>query len=175
MKTLTEKFIDGLRNNRKPDTFVYWNLFTLLEMTKPDFLKYIIDEYKKDNEDFFRVFHKSMRQCDFFGDDYMVVENRPLTEDEYERRKELIKERKEMRKNFGGETIEEQDKIYDVPEYIKSGKELGRLNLKQNRKHIVDSIGGHLDSIFYQTITSDNKGSLYEYMTSFFELELKSE
>jgi len=70
MKTeTTDNFINGLRKNERHDTHVFFNLFSLLQLSDENFLDVFIENYKKDYEVLFGVFHKTFRQCDVFNDD----------------------------------------------------------------------------------------------------------
>jgi len=113
MNTLTDKFLRGL--HRGSGLHAYWNLFSLLEISDPSFLDEIVENYKIDPEDYFRVFHKTFRQCDVFTEDFAVIS------------------------------------------YTNSQK-----------IEVVERIGGHLDSVFYETIHSDN-GILMKYVDTFFK------
>jgi hypothetical protein len=168
LKDLTQDFIKGLRNNRSSDTFIYWNLFTILEHDHPGFLHEIIENYKEDPEDFFRRFHKSLRQWDVFGDHYAVYRNGVPTEEDEKRRKEILKWRKIFRRIHNND-----DSVYEMEEYKESTKELQHVSRELRKMYVVERIGGHLDSIFYETIARDTDGKLYQYMNDFFKKNIK--
>lgn len=168
---ITEKFISGLRRNQKTDTHIYYNLFSILNLSDPDFLDYIYDEYKKDDEDFFRVFHKTFRQCDVFSDEKISAITRVgFTDEERLRRNELSELRKYFRREDDKRTLKPDITYENDAEYKDWGYELRRIIRKGSRILMQEeNITGHLDSIFYQTIANDNKGNLYEYMRTFFK------
>lgn len=167
LENLARDFIKGLRDNRSSDTFIYWNLFSMMEVGHPDFLEDIIENYKEDSEDFFRKFHKSLRQWDVFGDEYIVYKYGELTEENRKRREEILAWRRKQRRE------NDDDSVYETEEYKKSTKELRDVSKELGKMYVVDRIGGHLDSIFYETIARDNDGDLYKYMNSFLKKNLQ--
>jgi hypothetical protein len=54
----------------------------------------------------------------------------------------------------------------DSEEYVRLGNRLKSLNLK-NQTYDFVSVTGHLDSIMWQAISRDDKGSLYLFMDEF--------
>jgi len=176
MKKLTEKFIKGLRGE---DLHIFYNLFFLLELSDPDFLDEIVENYKKDDEDFFRLFHKSFRQCDIFDGDRLTAITYPKRTDEnIKRRGELLKLREIYRRNYDingkFESLKNDDEYENDETYINWGTELGIVSkLCSTISMDPEPIVGHLDSIFYQSIANDEKDGLYNYMFKFFKTNIK--
>ena len=161
-QTLEEKFLDSLRkkSDKKPKLFIYWNLFSVLHLGDPDFLEYIVTEYKQAPEDswWFVNFHKALRQCDYFGDS-LCMTNSVITDEENKRRNEILSLRAKIRRTA------EFDVESKETEYYSLGLELGVLNRK-NTTYNRTSISGHLDSILYQCISNGND-ELFDFMGEF--------
>lgn len=168
IEELTEKFVDGLRENK---TWSYWNMFSIMQNSNPDFLEYIIRDYKKDPEDFFRVFHKSLRQVDFF-ENCAVIEPR-ISKSEMELRSKALRYCMKHRRDENGHPYEDYDK--KDPTYVKYQELIPKLNTKLRTYNIKEDICGHLDSVLYSLISEDNQGLLYQYMDKFFKKELKND
>ena len=162
MKELTEKFVLGLRRNQISDTFIYYNIFSILQHTNPEFLQEPMENYEKHPDDWFRLFHKSIRQYDYFNSDFVGLIKRNITEEELEFRSKLQKLRREFRKS-------NPDEYKNDELYISYGKKLFALNYKMNTYiRQEENISGHLDSILYELI-SNGKDELYQYMNKFFK------
>lgn len=181
LEILTNDFIGGLRKRPNGvDMHIYYNLFELLEMSDPNFLEEIIENYKKDNEDFFRIFHKMFRQGDIFDSDRISSIIYPLRTPELQKRKnEVMGLRQKYRRNYDDdgkfESLKSEDEYENDVTYIELGKELGVLAQKLSKISIDfdNPITGHLDSIFYETISRDDKDTLYVYMRNFFDKNIK--
>lgn len=169
---ITEEFVRGLKTNQKSDTHIYFNLFSILQQTNPNFLDYIIDDYENYPHDWFRQFHKSLRIGDYFNDEKIGLIDRNINKEEIIERKEAIAWRMEYSKKHSANYTNDDYKIDSV--YQKSTVRLRELNNKYNSyiKHEAN-ITGHLDSILYETI-SNGDDRLYEYMNTFFQ-NLKNE
>jgi hypothetical protein len=171
----TDKFIRGLRNNPDGvDMHIYYNLFSLLHISDSNFLERIYDEYKEDSEDFFRVFHKTFRQCDVFDDSKITSITYPTRTEEVKKDRRIVSDtRMKYRRNYDDngkfESLKEPSEYESDEFYINLGKELGRLSrlIFKIEKDFDNPITGHLDSIFRETINRDLKGELYQYMAKF--------
>lgn len=151
-----------------PINRVYYHLFTIVstEILNRE-LDYLYNLWNGDDEYFgeygkeqwFTVFHKSIRQTDFFQDCTTEKRMSLLSKDEYSKYKNL-------KHNLLNETIPKRDKNDEITkEYAEY---LGLLN-KHKREIYEESISGNLDMILYQTINCDNKEYLYNIMTNVFE------
>lgn len=164
MENLTNKFVGGLRRNEISDTFIYYNMFSILQITNPDFLEEIMTNYETHPDDWFRIFHKSLRQFDFFNSDrisYTRWDNQTSKEEEQERN-DILNFRKQFRRTHDFDEMNN--------EYTEKGKRLGVINRKRNVlvKDNDENVSGHLDSILYELISS-GKDELYHYMNKFFK------
>ena len=163
MKELTNKFVQGLRSNEITDTFIYYNIFSILQNTNPNFLELPMENYEKYPDDWFRLFHKSMRNSDFFNGDKISFtrwENRATKVEEQER-EDILNYRSKFRRTHD---FDEMDK-----EYLEKGKRLGEINRKRNIlvRDNNENVSGHLDLILYELISS-GEDELYHYMNKFF-------
>lgn len=164
-QTIEEKFVEQLRES---DTWIYYNLFSILLLTNPDFLQHVVEEFKNHPDDWFRVFHKSFRQWDVFNSDKLRIVKPAISDKEIAYRKELGTFRRDYRNS---DNFDENNE-----EYVKKGKALFALNYKLHTLKIAideGEIGGHLDSILWQTISNDSKGVLYEFMDKFLKINVK--
>jgi hypothetical protein len=164
-KTLEEKFLDTLRkksDDKEPKLFIYWNLFSILHLGDPNFLEYIVIEYKQAPDDnwWFINFHKALRQCDYFSDSLCMTKS-IITEGENKRRNEILSRRAKIRREAD---FDEENK---ETEYYSLGIELGQLN-KKHTTYNRESISGHLDSILHQCIRNGND-ELFNFMRDFFK------
>lgn len=151
--TLEEKFLEELRKERndRGEIPYMWALFNMLFVTDPNFLQNTVDNYKNDPEDYFRKWHKGFRQWDNFQGAYIEKPNGDLTDEEVERREEVLRLRRKYRSEEGTEksTAEEWRK------YTRLDKELRLLNTK--RAFGDDgrvSIDGKLDSLMWEAFAN---------------------
>lgn len=82
-------------------------MFSILYLGNPNFLEEVAKDYKlysdeKYDGEWFRLFHKTFRQCDIFSDDICFV-NRRITEKENIERNEILSKRKKIRDKIGWE------------------------------------------------------------------------
>lgn len=167
--TLTQQFEYVLGHKHQEDNMfadIYYRLFVKLlpkdecEQT----LDVWFDEYEKadksiDSDWWFVEIHKSIRQCDFYGNTTSYyMEYKPdsrITENEF-------KERNEILKSFQGIDIETRKTFYS-----EKYKRLDELN-KKNHLTKKESISGHLDMILHSLISSDH-GFLKNVLENTFE------
>jgi hypothetical protein len=121
----------------------------------------------------FTAFHKSMRQTDFYGNqgDYLRVWGENLLNTP-----ELLKEWEEMQTWYGqlfDKFHVEDRKLSEVRTLIHKEdpakyKRYWQLRDMKNNKE-QESISGHLDCIFWQTISMDRKSDLFNVMMEVFQ------
>lgn len=123
-------------------------------------LENILLEYQKvyfdDGDDWFRQFHKMIRQTDFFSGQYYKSVN-TLSEEERERRRYIISVRSELRRT--------DDLNVELP----YDDELRILNRKSN-VHEPISLSGVLDSMLYGLIHLDEKNELKTILEFVFKI-----
>jgi hypothetical protein len=189
---LEMNFVEGLRRREYPynpnaDLHIFYNLFSIYSFSYPNFLEEVIENFKQYPDDWFRLFHKSLRVADVFQPDRVALVTPYITDAEKNKRWELINELKKMRKENEELIKPYEDKYnaneikysglregyYKIPNYRETEMELRKLNTKMSLYRLDESnrISGHLDSIFWQAISND-KGDLYEYMNKFLELNV---
>ena len=113
-------------------------------------LKYYQEVFQKEPDDWFRQFHKSIRQTDFFDGDYYKEVN-ILTEEETKRRKELMN-------NWSS--------IKYTPADV---DELRKLHNKFRHPEKV-SVGGVADALLYSLIHVDETAELKHAMEIAFKI-----
>lgn len=153
---------------------IYKMLFKLLgDETMEAMLKNTFNDYKKDKENWFAIFHKSIRTCDIFTElhAYKVVDK--LTDEQKNRRDELLKIREVQYNQFKKENPDED--IQNYKEFIKQPErketliELRKLNsIKRSEEEV--SINGKLDAILYSLIAGDSANELYFAMERTFKI-----
>lgn len=153
---------------------MYDHLFSLLtEDELNELLEVWFNEYKV-NDGWYFLFHKSIRQTDFFNNihAYRIIDR--LTPEQRKRRLELITIRKKEYKKYEEEFPYDHDmieykKFNNSPERIKSSDELKTLNSLM-RTEDECSIGGHLDMLLWNTIHLDDKDELKNIFERTFKL-----
>lgn len=169
-KTLVETFEYVLGHRHEPGNMfadIYHRLFIKLlpKEELEELLTIWLGEYERVNAYWFGEFHKSIRQCDFYGNSngyyHEFISPDKLSSEE-------IIERKALNKVFGSflTTTGKGKKDFEVA-YPEISKRLVLLNKKFYKKETV-SISGHLDMILYSMINSDNN-FLYNVMRETFE------
>lgn len=178
---LLVKFLENLKKQgNDPDNCyiasVYRNLFSLIPVEKmEEHLEYYYslfhgkDEYfgKNSKDCWFAIFHKSVRQCDYFNDCFQVRNFELLTQkekSEYKFLKNKFYKATEVLKTKG----KDKDKLYN-DEYHRY-LELSR---KMRREDRDESINGELDSILWNIIHVDTKEVLYNIFKETFEYPKK--
>ena len=173
---ILKEFKDVLKRNSSDISSMYHHLFSIL--SEEELTKILIDLqniYNEDKEDWFYSFHKSIRQCDFFGDNlqsYRIINK--LTEEQTKRRRELMNIRKNQ---FDTEfkSLSPEEKMEDYLEFnkredrVESLKELKILNDLYRTKEEV-SIAGHLDMLLWNTIHLDRENELQKIFERTFKL-----
>ena len=166
---LTEQFLYNLKEHNSDISSVYLSLFQLLDK---DILEYQLiylkelsegnNPYFKENgkENWFNIFHKSVRQTDFFSDCYIKRKYSLLTDDE---EKELKFLRNKVREKGYNKKNNDQTFTDEFRYYLD-------LSNKKNRESIDVDISGSLDSILWNTIHVDEKNVLYITFKIIFEL-----
>lgn len=158
--TITECFQKSLYENRDFNNefpVIYEKL--MVKLISPEsceeILRYMFDDYCKNNKEWFYSFHKSIRQSDFYGNTNtaynMCYPNPFITEEEKLERKKLLEFKHQKRLELGSDYITNTFN----KEYSEYAKRIGELNEKFSNKKIV-SIEGHLDVILHAMISSDN-------------------
>ena len=156
---LTQLFFDALKNRAKETGRIYLHLFSTLAPEKLEKeLIYLFnlsegnDEYFKEvgKEDWFAIFHKSIRQTDFFEECFKKSDFELITELEEKEFRFLHKKCSEKgynKKSENGKLFSDEYRRY--------------LNLWERRRRQTkyDSINGHLDSVLWNIIHLD-KGEL---------------
>jgi len=191
-----EKFNEQLKNLAEKECIgsVYRQIFSFLtneELDEEIERVYNVysgkDEYYKENgvSFWFTIWHKSVRQVDYFYNihGYRIVNN--LTEEQKNELKELEDEMKKLkskviiRPNKNGENYKEHESsyktlsLYDMEEYKVLLKKIQKLIAVKNAKEDI-SLGGKMDSILWNMIQVDAKGHLYEaFIRTFNELDLE--
>ena len=139
--------------------------------------------YKKYPDDWFRQFHKFFRQIDYFDETNVGIIEPIISAEERKEQSEIKRYRSEVRKQHRDLSLEDGQKYSEyekklnerVPDYLEKGKRLAHLNWRANIYQYKQSISGHLDSIMWQTISSDKQNNLYNYMDLFFKKNLKKD
>ena len=158
--------------------YLYSSMLELLELTSPDILDESYEDWLKEEDknegEWFRLFHKRMRQCGSFnGFKKSTLIPSTLTDVETARLKELLKMRSEKVTKVL-ETYEfgsDEYKRADVELFIANKEWLRELrDLNQKKSHYEDErVDGHLDGILYNLIHADDNNSLFIMLNHFFE------
>jgi hypothetical protein len=141
---------------------IFWQLFQMTSdeslereleyihnvyLGKDDFFK----EYGK--EEWFAIWHKSVRQTDYFQDCYQETHMSLLSKTEYSRLKFL-----QHKFYLAPQTKEEKEKVKN--EFKDEHREYFNLTDIRDREKKRKSIGGRIDSILWNIVCIDNKGEL---------------
>lgn len=167
---LTEQFLCNLKEHNSDISSVYLSLFQLLDK---DILEYQLNylkelregnnPYFKENgkENWFYIFHKSIRQADFFSDCYIKRKYSLLTDDEEKKLRFLRNKIREKgyKKRNNDQTFTDEYRYYLD------------LSSKKNRESMDVDICGNLDNILWNTIHVDEKNVLNVIFKTTFELE----
>jgi len=170
------EFKDSLNKSTKPYiAAMYHHLFSILtdeELT--DILIYYQTVYNEDKEGWFYQFHKSIRQCDFFGNNlysYRIVSK--LTEEQNKRLDEVKKiwdgQYKDWKKKNGNEDFAKYKEFRRLPECVVVSEEMDKLNKIKNTKEDV-RITGHLDMVLWNTIHLDKDNELQKILERTFKI-----
>jgi hypothetical protein len=167
-------FFDSLKRNQSDISNIYQHLFSLIKFEDLEKeLKYLFelsegeDSFFKESAktDWFGIFHKSIRQTDFFQECYRKIKEPQLTDLEE-------KEFKFLRNKIKGEGYDKTDptgKFMFNEEY----RRYCDLSLLKQSEQYDKSIGGHLDMILWNTIHVD-KNELYNtFLRTFSEYKLQ--
>jgi hypothetical protein len=166
---LADAFLKLLKDNIQQPTdgelyAIYYHLFSILPIEK---LEVQLQSYKQlaDGKDhFFKaegkkiwygVFHKAIRQCDFFNDTYVKTTIEIMTDlEKQELRFLMSKVRTEgyVKDGQEGQMFNDEYRRY---------LELHEMKRDENKEK---SIGGHLDMILWHTIHLDKKNVLKKVM-----------
>lgn len=167
---LTEQFLYNLKEHKSDISNVYLGLFSLLTKDELEYtLNYLNDlkngddpyfkEYGKEN--WFQLFHKSVRQTDFFSDCFQKRKYSLLTDDE---EKELRFLRNKVREKDYNKRGEDQTFNDEYKYYLD-------LSSKKNRESMDVDISGTLDGILWSTIHVDEKNVLIVVFKTTFGLQ----
>lgn len=166
-ETLTQTFEYVLAHHHEENNMfadIYSRLFVKLLSEKEceELLQAWMLEYEKGNKYWFAEFHKSIRQCDFYGNEASYYKE--YSPDDRISEKE-IKERKDLLYFFQSNRKKETTSSDEIdPVRAKRLRELNTKFHKTEKK----SIAGHLDMILHSLIHSDN-GFLNKVMETTFE------
>ncbi len=124
--------------------------------------------------EWFAVFHKSIRQVDFYSNCKISLHKSQLTPAKDRRRRELRALDTKLHRAYGFDNVDfgsydyyELKKKYNT-EHQKMLSDLRELDRKFNQKEDF-SINGSLDSILYNLIHLDEENFLYEILEETFE------
>lgn len=186
MKNILIKFNEVLditcRNSGRLENmyflFLYSSMLRMLELTSPSILDETYEDWLKEENkeegEWFRLLHKSMRQCGSFnGFKKSAFKPSTLTDDEKVRLEELTKKNREV-------IIKELDKVdfgsdeykrLDVELFIANKEWLRELRTLRGKKDRWEdeNVDGFLDSILYNLINADESNALFVMLNHFFE------
>lgn len=153
---------------------MYNHLFSIMgEEELTELLTYYQSVYKKNKEDWFYRFHKSIRQTDFFDNLSAYRRVDKLTEEQNKRRVELQKMWDKQCKKFKKENPDEDwDKYKEFRRLpgnqtiLNELKELGSISRTQEEV----SINGNLDMILWNTIHLDTENELQKILERTFKI-----
>lgn len=170
---LAERFInilkEGAENVNGELYSVYYHIFMLQDLKE---LNDVLEQYKElalGNDDYFKsegekiwfhVFHKAIRQCDYFKDSYRKGEVELLSK----------KEQSELTYLRNLVYTEGYKKESDNPKELFNDQYRRYLELHEKKRleKKERSIGGHLDMILWNTIHVDKKNVLERAMKEVF-------
>lgn len=147
----------GFDEKKSAMMYIYWHFFSMVNQEKVnDYLEYLKDVATGKDEhwgaegknSWFAVFHKALRQTDFFEGMYRLIEEEPFTK----------KERSEF--NFLWEKVSKEG-------YKKESKVKGQLfndeysrylelSRKKRERKTEKPVGGHMDMLLYEFINFDD-------------------
>lgn len=166
---LREEFLDQLKSHSGSDiSEIYRHLFTSMESGSLEFTLTEIKEGMED-ENWFYLFHKSIRQTDFFGSHYVEYRLDLTSEEEKQRMRDLDKEiPRELRLYGSKEEIESSGLNDEIEEYRRIRR---KSNIERRR-----SISGNLDMALWNLIHLDKENFLERFFEKFFKsLKVKEE
>ncbi len=196
---VSEIFIKNLKELSRESSLghIYFNLFSFLsddELSEEILYLYKLykgeDEYFKEYgvENWFYLFHKSIRQTDFFSNiKGYRIENK-LSESQELELKSLKNEMDRLREANVYKLTRERDTeedykkheesydlLNDLPEYKELRKKIDNLNKIKNTAVDI-SLAGASDSILWNLIDLDNKSGLYKvFLRTFKDIEFEKE
>lgn len=152
---------------------MYLTLFALLpDEDLRDTLENVMNDYKKSKEEggWFYLFHKSIRQCDFFIDLSLLQHKNKLTKEQEKERKRLLNKRhKEFDKYCPNHSKEEYDELEKKPHRQKDLMELKKLNTLFHNKDEI-SRGGIFDCLLWDLIHLDKENELKDILELTFKI-----
>lgn len=169
---LAELFMKELRKGTDNFSPIYFSLFSIKELEDlNDTLEYVFelsegkDSYFKASgkKDWFYIWHKSVRQGDFFNDCYKKV-NVPLLDKKESSEYKFLKHKVHQ---AGYNKRGEEDELF-TPEY-KRYLELWTLKRREDKD---ESINGHLDSMLWNLVHADGDILYNAFMRTFTEYKL---
>ena len=157
---LVTEFKKALKERFSKDdlSFLYQKLFFGIFISEKDLheiLEYYRTVFLEEPTDWFRQFHKSIRQTDFFQGSYVKFVD-SLTEEEIKRRSEIL----DIRSKFRRANKDEE------PPHT---QELRNLNAMMNKQEEVP-IAGIADAFLYSLIHVDEKSELKKAMEVAFKI-----
>lgn len=169
------EFKNLLESNHSDITSLYRHIFCIMSDERlSETLEYYKTLYQEDKENWFYLFHKSIRQSDFFGNDvlsYRIVNM--LTDEQKTRREELLKiwdnQYKEFKKKNEDEDYAKYKEFRKLPECVEVSTELQKLNGIMKTKEET-RISGHLDMILWNTIHLDKDNELQTILETTFKI-----
>jgi hypothetical protein len=167
VSNLRDQFLEHLKKLDKSGYIagIYYHLFSMMSPDTFDMhIKYTYNVYKGNDPHFkdagkdqwFMIFHKSIRQNDFFTDCYHRISMSLLTDDE-------LVEYKYLRHRFRVEKADKRDENGFSEEYKRY---MTLLEVQQRQKHD-KSISGHLDMLLWSVIQLDTD-LLHDSLTRLF-------
>lgn len=165
---ILKEFKDNLKRLDSDIGSMYHHLFKIIPEHKLiNILEYWRTQFMNDKENWFYHFHKSIRQTDFYDlNVYQRVNN--LTEEQKNRRVELLQIRMKMRYNKGDDTLVDMDDN-TLKQYTEYGNELFELNRIMYTEEEL-RISGHLDMLLWNTIHLDQKNELKSILERTFKV-----
>lgn len=175
MKNVGEFFLKRLRDNGDELSIIYFHLFRMMDMEKlNEELEYLAalsegkDDYFKEHgaEEWFAIWHKSVRQTDYFSDIVKKGKIYLLTDEEKKEFKFLrhkVAEKGYVKASADGKHLfnDEYRRYLDL--WTKSRAEVTE-----------DSVTGHIDSILWNAVHMDDKNKLFNTFKRTFR-EMKAE
>jgi len=169
-------FFEALKRIKNDSiSHIYYHLFSLLKPEDLEWqLKYLFelsegkDEFFKEygKEEWFAIFHKSIRQSDFIQECYQKRGIELLTDDENKEFRFLCN--KCRTKDYDKTKNKREDQLFS-DEYLRY------LDLSGKKRREVEeySIGGHLDSILWNMIYVDESELYNVFLRMFSEYKLE--
>lgn len=155
----TKEFYDTLSlyaKNRSENVVsileMYKHCFKCLEEKDLEtFLEITHNDFKKEPDHWFFIFHKSIRQTDFFDSVYRIDVENTLTEDEKKELAQLV------------------ENIFSENKRTSEEKDRYRLLNSKSRKETRESLGGHVDMILWNLIHVDSENLLESVLKATFD------